>query len=219
MITSSLSPISETSVTRSSSPHGESRLLTRVHNCVSPRSTVLAAAISPARAASLSLAGIASSRLPSSTSTVGAMSGSLATTLAFCGGKKWIIRLGRNGISRSGSGAPTASGRKKSLGLRTSDEGRSCRHRARTERRELADALADDLQCHGATGHPARFDRTPCQPSDRTARNGTAMLATPDVEQSSHQPHDKCGGCVSDRWCRSLSMRRGGMTVAARARR
>ena len=52
-------------------------------------------------------------------STVGAMSGTLATIFGFCGGKKWITRLGRNGISRTGSGAPTASGRKKSLGLRT----------------------------------------------------------------------------------------------------
>jgi hypothetical protein len=34
------------------------------------------------------------------------------------GGKKWSIRLGRNAISRTGSGAPTASGRKKSFGER-----------------------------------------------------------------------------------------------------
>ena len=38
MITSSLSPISVTSVVRSSSPHGESRLLTRVQSCVVPKS-------------------------------------------------------------------------------------------------------------------------------------------------------------------------------------
>ena len=37
-------------------------------------------------------------------STVGTISGSLATTLSFCGGKKWMTRLGRNGISRSGAG-------------------------------------------------------------------------------------------------------------------
>ena len=49
---------------------------------------------------------------------MGAISGSFATTLSSCGGKKWIIRDGGNGISRTGSGAPTASGRKKSLGLR-----------------------------------------------------------------------------------------------------
>ena len=58
----------------------------------------------PARAASLSAIGMASSRLPSRMSTVGTMSGSLATILSFCGGKKWITRLGRNGISRSGCG-------------------------------------------------------------------------------------------------------------------
>ena len=51
-------------------------------------------------------------------STVGAMSGSFAVTLSRWGGKKWIMREGRNGISRTGSGAPTASGLKKSLGLR-----------------------------------------------------------------------------------------------------
>ncbi|GMU41275.1 MAG: hypothetical protein AMXMBFR23_21410 [Chloroflexota bacterium] len=33
--------------------------------------------------------------------------------------RKWIIRLGVAGISRHGSGAPMASGRKKSLGLRS----------------------------------------------------------------------------------------------------
>ena len=71
MITSSLSPISVTSVRRSSSTHGESRLLTRVHNCVSPRSMSFATLTRPARAASLSLAGMPSSRLPSNTSTVG----------------------------------------------------------------------------------------------------------------------------------------------------
>ena len=35
----------------------------------------------------------------------------------FDGSKKWIARLGRAGISRSGWGAPTASGAKKALGL------------------------------------------------------------------------------------------------------
>ena len=78
----------------------------------------MATSTSPARAASLSLAGTPSSRLASRTSTVGAISGTLATIFGFDGGKKWIIRDGRTGISRRGSGAPTASGRKKSLGLR-----------------------------------------------------------------------------------------------------
>src|SRR5690606_13596215 len=62
--------------------------------------------------------GTPSSRLPSRMSTVGAMSGTFATILGFDGGKKWIIREGRTGISRTGSGAPTARGRKKSFGLR-----------------------------------------------------------------------------------------------------
>ncbi len=54
-------------------------------------------------------------------STVGMTSGSLATTFSSCGGKKWITLLGRKGISRSGSGAPIASGLKKSLALRTGE--------------------------------------------------------------------------------------------------
>ena len=51
-------------------------------------------------------------------STCGAMSGALATIFSFEKSRKWIIREGRTGISRSGSGAPIASGLKKSLGLR-----------------------------------------------------------------------------------------------------
>ena len=46
------------------------------------------------------------------------MSGTLAAIFSLLGSKKWIIRDGRTGISRSGVGAPTASGRKKSLALR-----------------------------------------------------------------------------------------------------
>ena len=45
------------------------------------------------------------------------MSGIFAAIFALLGSKKWMARLGRAGISRSGSGAPTASGRKKSLAL------------------------------------------------------------------------------------------------------
>jgi hypothetical protein len=52
-------------------------------------------------------------------STAGMTSGNFATTLSMCGGKKWMTRLGRDGISRHGAGAPTASGLKKSLALRT----------------------------------------------------------------------------------------------------
>ena len=49
---------------------------------------------------------------------LGAMSGTLAAIFSFEKSKKWIIREGGNGISRSGSGAPIASGLKKSRGLR-----------------------------------------------------------------------------------------------------
>ena len=41
----------------------------------------------------------------------------MSTIFGFDGSKKWIARLGRAGISRSGWGAPTASGAKKALGL------------------------------------------------------------------------------------------------------
>ena len=71
---------------------------------------------SPARAASLLSTGTASSRLPSRMSVFCAMSGSLARIFSLLASKKWIIREGGNGISRSGSGAPTASGLKKSRG-------------------------------------------------------------------------------------------------------
>jgi hypothetical protein len=85
---------------------------------VAPKSTFLPTSTKPARAASLSLAGTPSSRLASRTSTFGASSGSFPTIFWFEAGKKWIIREGRNGISRTGSGAPTASGRKKSFAER-----------------------------------------------------------------------------------------------------
>ena len=51
-------------------------------------------------------------------STVGAMSGTFATIFSFEKSRKWIIRDGLNGISRTGSGASIARGLKKSLGLR-----------------------------------------------------------------------------------------------------
>ena len=51
-------------------------------------------------------------------STVGAMSGTLATIFSLEKSRKWIIRPGRTGISGTGSGAPMASGWKKSRGLR-----------------------------------------------------------------------------------------------------
>ena len=51
-------------------------------------------------------------------STVGAMSGTLATIFSLEKSRKWIIREGLNGISRAGSGAPMARGLKKSRGLR-----------------------------------------------------------------------------------------------------
>src|SRR5579875_2522324 len=120
MITSRRSPISETSVVRSSRIHGDSRLLTRAQSCVSPSSISQPTVTRPARAASLRSTGTASSRLPSRMSTVGAISGTLATIFWLEKSRKWIMRLGRSGISRIGAGAPIANGLPKSRGLRTS---------------------------------------------------------------------------------------------------
>jgi len=47
------------------------------------------------------------------------MSAALATIFSFEKSRKWIIREGLTGISVSGSGAPIASGWKKSLGFLT----------------------------------------------------------------------------------------------------
>src|SRR5918998_3692116 len=118
MITSSRSPISVTSSVRSSSTQGLSRLFTRVQSAVSPRSASRAPSIRPRRAASLRSTGTASSRLPSRMSVWRGMSGALAAICSFEKSRKWIIREGLKGISRSGSGASSASGLKKSLGLR-----------------------------------------------------------------------------------------------------
>src|SRR6478735_1320773 len=118
MTTSSRSPISATSWVMSSSIHGDSSALTRVHSAVEPRSISRPTRIRPSRAASLRSIGIASSRLPSRMSVFVAMSAALATIFSLEKSRKWIIRDGLNGISRSGSGAPMASGLKKSRGLR-----------------------------------------------------------------------------------------------------
>ena len=118
MITSSLSPISVTSVVRSSSTQGLSSELTRVQSAVSPKSVSLATSTRPSRAASLLSTGTASSRLPSRMSACLAMSGTLAAIFSFEASKKWIIREGLNGISSTGSGAPIASGLTKSRGFR-----------------------------------------------------------------------------------------------------
>ena len=90
----------------------------RVQSWVGAKSVSCAILTRPARAASLLSALTASSRLPSSTSTVPTICGTLAAIFSLLGSKKWIARLGLAGIWVSGSGAPTARGRKKSLALR-----------------------------------------------------------------------------------------------------
>src|SRR6185437_16211916 len=52
-----------------------------------------------------------------------AMSGTFATIFSLEKSRKWIIREGLKGISRAGSGAPIASGLKKSRGLRKCSPG------------------------------------------------------------------------------------------------
>ena len=95
----------------SSSAQGELSALMRVHNPVAPYSTAFAIrrAFAPGLLASI---GIASSRLPSTTSTWRANSGTLARSLSRCGGTKWIMRSSRTGSSRMGVGAPIARGTK-----------------------------------------------------------------------------------------------------------
>src|SRR4051812_23691425 len=127
--TSSRAPMAGTRVVRSSRAQGLSRALTRVHSWVRPpgppRSAVSEAIrTSPSRAATLASDRTPSSRLPSSTSTWPTSAGTLAAILALDGSRKWMARLGREGTSRSGAGAPTASGRKKSLALREGMGGR-----------------------------------------------------------------------------------------------
>ena len=116
MTTSSFDPTAATISSMSSRSHGELSALTRVHRPVAPKSLAWAMAMKPARAAVLASAGIASSRLPSTTSTCAISSGTLARTFSMCGGTKWIMRSSLTGRSRSGAGAPIASGLKKLRG-------------------------------------------------------------------------------------------------------
>ena len=104
MITSSLSPISVTRRVTSSSAHGDSSELIRVHSWAWPRSISLPTLTSPSRAASLLSTEMASSRLPRTTSAFWTRSGSLPTIFSFEGSKKWIIREGVKGTSRVGRG-------------------------------------------------------------------------------------------------------------------
>ena len=67
-----------------------------------------------------------------------AMSGSLAAIFSLLGSKKWIIRDGVTGISRSGSGAPMACGLKKSLGCLMAPEATYLRAAATARMKPLA---------------------------------------------------------------------------------
>ena len=75
-------------------------------------------ATSPSRAASLRSALTASSRLPRGRPRCRPCRGPWPPSSRCSGSKKWITRDGRGRDLRIGAGAPTARGRKKSLGLR-----------------------------------------------------------------------------------------------------
>src|SRR5829696_8019923 len=190
MITSSWSPISVTSVTRSSRPHGLSRELTRVHSWVAPKSVARAMSTRPWRDFSLFSALTASSRLPSSTSTVPTMSGTLAAIFALPGSKKWIARLGRAGMSRSGAGAPTARGAKKSLAERVMA--------ANYRRRRCADMT--DLSCGRCAVSSPRIsgDFPACRPRSRptSGRPGCEVRsAGAPAGPPGPLPRGRIGGC------------------------
>jgi len=116
MITSSFAPTAPTISITSSSAQGELSALIRVHSPVVPKSFASAILMKPARAAPLASAGIASSRLPSTTSSCAINSGTFARSFSMCGGTKWIMRSSLTGSSRNGAGAPIASGWKKFRG-------------------------------------------------------------------------------------------------------
>ena len=109
----------------SSSPQGEFSALIRVHSPVWPKSLALAMAMKPCLAATLASEGIASSRLPSTTSTWPMRSLRRARILSLWGGTKWIMRSSLTGNCRKGSGAPMARGAKCLAGVREVDIGGS----------------------------------------------------------------------------------------------
>jgi hypothetical protein len=75
-----------------------------------PKSLSRAIWMKPWRAAVFWSAGMASSRLPSTTSTFEIRSGTLARIFSTWGGTKWIMRSSCTGSSRKGAGAPIARG-------------------------------------------------------------------------------------------------------------
>ena len=145
---------------------------------------------SPSRAATLLSAGIASSRLPSRTSHFLAISGTFDAIFGLLGSKKWIMREGLNGISRSGAGAPSASGLKKSFALA---------HRAAPSRSARALVELHDLHRAGRRGLAGRGRRA------RTRRDSPRRSAAPPS--------------APRRRCRRGRPRRASSRARARARR
>ncbi len=145
MMTSSLSPTAPTISTTSSSAQGEFNALIRVHRPVAPKSFAFAMSMKPARAAFLASAGIASSRLPSTTSTCAISSGTFARSFSICGGTKWIMRSSLTGNSRSGAGAPEMTTPTPSRRARPR---KACRRR--DPRRHTAGVSDGEHRCHGS---------------------------------------------------------------------
>ena len=92
-----------------------------------------------------------------------AISAALATILGFEKSRKWIIRDGVTGISRSGSGAPIACGWKKSLG---------CLKRVLLPVSWGAGAYSNAMDARYRAGRTLRPDHPP-----RAAVFGTSMSA------------------------------------------
>ena len=166
-------------------------------------SMVLPTLTRPSRAASLRSTGTASSRLPSTMSALAIVSGSLATIFS-------LRRRRRSGSSATagtgsrvtGSGAPTASGLKKSRGLRMA------RNRTRTglavapRRRRGARGASRDEERHGP---PASVDR--CGSCDRAVEDDRAVVEVVVHDALGRLLRPRCAGCVSDRRPRARAAR------------
>ena len=114
MMTSSLLPTAPTISVMSSSAQGELSALMRVHSPVAPKSIAFAICD---EAFARGLLGVDRNGVleiaEHDVDLARPGPGTLARTFSLCGGTKWIMRSSRTGSSRSGAGAPMASGAKK----------------------------------------------------------------------------------------------------------
>ena len=111
MMTSSLLPIAATISVMSSSAQGELSALMRVHSPVAPNSIALAMAMKPLARRLLGVGGNGVLEIAEHHVDLrGRARAPWRVTFSMCGGTKWIMRSSRTGSSRSGAGAPIASG-------------------------------------------------------------------------------------------------------------